>query len=130
MGPSQKVLTLVGSHQFFVAQGRVSLSWFGFEFGKFPLKMLNFLGQKIFWVRTKSTLVKGRSTSYLLRVKSKLGSGQVLSLVQTKVSHQEMVLKIFSFLGSRHLLQATLDPRLPKTTKYIPALMTDYTSKK
>jgi len=48
MGPSQKVLTLVGSHQFFVAQGRVSLSWFGFEFGKFPLKMLNFLGQKIF----------------------------------------------------------------------------------
>jgi len=45
MGPGQKFLTLVGSGQFFVARvgsGQVSHLWFGFEFGKFPLKMSNF----------------------------------------------------------------------------------------
>jgi len=53
------------------------------EFGKFPLKMSNFSiffpsGQKkLLWVGSESTRVKAGSASYLLRVKSKLGSGQV-----------------------------------------------------
>jgi len=56
--------------------------WVGFEFGKFPLKMSNFLifslrGQKkSLQVGLESTRVKGGSASYLLRVKSKLGLGQ------------------------------------------------------
>jgi len=57
----------------------VSHLWFGFELGKFPLKMSIFSlrGQKkSLWVGSKSILVKGGSSSYLLRVKSKLGLGQ------------------------------------------------------
>jgi len=42
MGPGQNILTLVGSGQFICGSGRVSHLWFGFEFGKFPLKMSNF----------------------------------------------------------------------------------------
>jgi len=54
MGPGQKFLTRVGSDQIFVAQvgsdqifvaqvgsGWVSHLWFGYGFGKFPLKMSN-----------------------------------------------------------------------------------------
>jgi len=84
MGPGQKILTQVGSGQFFVA--RVSHLWFGFGFGKFQLKMSNFSifspsGQKIsLRVGSKSTRIKDRSASYLLRVKSKLWSGQGPSL--------------------------------------------------
>jgi len=82
MGPGQKFLTWVGSSQFFLALvglGRVSHLWFGSEFGKFPLKMSNFsffflLGQKNL---SESTWVEGGSASYLLQVKSKLGSGRV-----------------------------------------------------
>jgi len=36
--------------------------------------------KKLLWVRSKSTRVKGRSASYLLRVKSNLGSGPISSL--------------------------------------------------
>jgi len=88
MGPGQKILTRVGSGQFFVARvgsGRVSHLWFGLEFGKFPLKMSNFSifypsGQKkLLRVGSESTRVKAGSASYLLRVKSKLGSGRVES---------------------------------------------------
>jgi len=74
---------VMGPGQFFVAQvrsGRVSHLWFGFEFWKFPLKMSNFSpsGQKkLLRVRSESTRVKAGSASYLPRVKSKLGSGQV-----------------------------------------------------
>jgi len=62
--------------------GQVSHLWFGFGFGKFPLKISNFSiffpsGQKkSLWVGPKSTQVKDGSTSYLLQVKSMLGSGQ------------------------------------------------------
>jgi len=79
-------LTRVGSGQFFVARvglGRVSHLWFGLEFGKFPLKTSNFSiffpwGQKkLPRVGSESTRVKAGSASYLLRVKSKLGSGRV-----------------------------------------------------
>jgi len=67
--------------------GRVSNLWFGFGLGKFSLKMSNFKiffhsGQKNYLrVGSKITQVKGRSASYLLRVKSKLGSGHGLSLL-------------------------------------------------
>jgi len=86
MGPGQKFLTRVGSGQFFVTRvgsGRVSHLWFGLEFGKFPLKMSNFSifspsGQKkLLQVGSERTRVKAGSASYLLRVKSKLGSGRV-----------------------------------------------------
>jgi len=40
MGPGQKFLTQVRS--IFCGSGRVSHLWFGFEFGKFPLKTSNF----------------------------------------------------------------------------------------
>jgi len=49
MGPGQNFLSQVRSCQFFVARvgsGRVSHLWFGFEFGKFPLKMSN-SGRKV-----------------------------------------------------------------------------------
>jgi len=78
MGPGQKILTRVGSGQPFMV-------WL--EFGKFPLKMSNFSifspsGQKkLLRVGLESTRVKAGSASYLLRVKSKLGSGQGPSLV-------------------------------------------------
>jgi len=75
-----------GSRSKFFDPGRVSHLWFGFEFGKFPLKMSNF---SIFFTSgqkkslrdgSERTRVEGRSASYLLRVKSKLGSGKGPSL--------------------------------------------------
>jgi len=83
MGPGQKFLTRVRS--IFCGSGRVSHLWFGLEFGKFPLKMSNFSiffpsGQKkLLRVGSESTQVKAGSASYLLRVKSKLGSGRVMA---------------------------------------------------
>jgi len=59
-----------------LGSGWVSHLWFGFEYGKFPLKMSNF---SIF---CPSGRVRGRSASYLLHVKSKLGTGHGPSLVE------------------------------------------------
>jgi len=61
--------------------GRVSHLWFGFEFEKFPQKMSNFLiffpsGQKNLFGSGQK--VPGLA-SYLLRLKSNLGSGRVRS---------------------------------------------------
>jgi len=84
MGPGQNFLTRVGS--VFCGSGRVESAiflWLAFEFGKFPLKMTNFSilfpsdQKKSLWVGSESTRVEGGSASYLLRVKSKLGSGWV-----------------------------------------------------
>jgi len=70
--------------------GRVGSGWvshlrFGFRFGKFPPKMSIF---SIFPLRIKKNLFglgqKGWSVSYLLRVKSKLRSGQGPSLATSK----------------------------------------------
>jgi len=68
-----------------LVSGRVSHLWFGLEFGKFQLKTSNF---SIFFPSgQKKSLRVGKypgqsgSASYLLRVKSKLGSGQGPSLV-------------------------------------------------
>jgi len=84
-GPSRKGYgEVMGPGQIFVARaGSGQVSHLRFGFGKFPLKMSNFLllfpsGQKkSLWVRSKSSRVKGSSNSYLLRVKRKLRSGQV-----------------------------------------------------
>jgi len=92
MGLGQNFLTLIGS-------GWVSHLWFGFEFGKFPLKMSNFSifspsdQKKSLRVGSESTRVKGGSSSYLLRVKSKLGSGQGPSLEKTLIVNFFEVLK-------------------------------------
>jgi len=84
MGPGQKFLTRVGLGQFFVARvGSGQPFLFGLEFRKFPLKTANFSiffpsGQKkLLRVGSESTRVKAGSASYLLWVKSKLGSGRV-----------------------------------------------------
>jgi len=69
---------------------RVSHLWFGFEFGKFTLKMSNFsifslrVQKKSLRFGSESTRVEGGSASYLLWVKSKLGSGQGPSLARAK----------------------------------------------
>jgi len=75
MGPGQNFLTRVGS-------GWLSHLWFGFDFGKFPIRRQIF---NFFLFRLKkisSGWVKKYpghrwSASYLLRVKSKLWSGKV-----------------------------------------------------
>jgi len=86
MGPGQNFFTQVESGQFFVVQfglGRVSHLWFGFEFGKFPLKMSNFStfvlqGKKdLFGSCQKVSGSKARLASCLLQIKSKLGLGRI-----------------------------------------------------
>jgi len=71
MGPGQKFLTWVGSGQPFMVWVWI---W--------KISLLFFLlgSKKSVRVGSKSTRVKGRSASFLLRVKSKLGSGQGSSL--------------------------------------------------
>jgi len=70
-----------GSTSKFFDLGRVCHLWFGFEFANFPLKASNFSFFSL-GVGSKSIRVKGRSASYLLQIKSKLGSGQGPSLPQ------------------------------------------------
>jgi len=98
-GQLQTWALVMGPGLFFVARvgsGRVSHLWFGFEFGKFPIKMSNFSiffpsGQKkSLQVGSKNIWVKGGSASYFLRVKSKLRLGQGPSLLGT-ISFSEQV---------------------------------------
>jgi len=76
MGPGQRFLTRVRS--IFCGSCWVRHPWFGF--GKFPLKKSNFsiffpLDQKkSLRLGSEFTRIKGRSATYLLRVKSKLRS--------------------------------------------------------
>jgi len=96
MGPGQKILCL--------GSGRVSHLWFGFKFGKFPLKMSNF---SIFSLRVKINIFgSGRkvpgSASYLLRIKSKLGSGQGPSLLHyQEKNHTELFIDRVAALYKR-----------------------------
>jgi len=82
--------------------GRISHLWFGLEFGKFSLKMSNFsiffpLDQKkLLRVGPESTQVKAGLASYLLRVKSKLGSGQGPSLIEVALRLRVETILIFS----------------------------------
>jgi len=72
MGPGQKFLTRVGLGQFFVARvgsGQPSLVWVW----KIASKNFQFLNLIFGWLNIVPA-------SYLLRVKSMLGSGQVTSL--------------------------------------------------
>jgi len=84
--------------------GWVSHLWFGLEFGKLPLKTSNFSiffpsGQKkLLRVGLESTRVRAGSASYLLRVKSKLGSG-LLASKSLVVSLKTICLIIFKIVG-------------------------------
>jgi len=81
--------------------GRVSHLGFGFEFGKFPLKMSNLSmfspsGQKkSLRVGSESTWIEGGSASYLLQVKRKLGSGQGPSLLSSREMTQNYKSNLF-----------------------------------
>jgi len=83
IGPGQKVLIRIRLGQFFVARvgsGQPSLVWVGKISPKNPkfFCFLLFNGQKkSHWVRSNSTQVKAVSVSYLLQVKSMLGSGRI-----------------------------------------------------
>jgi len=82
MGLGQKNLTWLGS--IFISSSRVSHLWFGFGLGKFPPKNVKFFNFFLFGskkISSKSTELTGRLTSYFLRVKSMLRSGQGPSLV-------------------------------------------------
>jgi len=76
MGPGQKILTRVGS--IFCGTGRVSHLWFGFEFGKFPLKMSNFFlsGQKNLF-GSGQKVPRSKVGWPLIYCRSKVSSGRV-----------------------------------------------------
>jgi len=78
MGPDQNFLTRVGSGQPFMVWVRIR------KISPKNVKFFNFFtfgSKKSLWVGSESTQVKAGSASYLLQVKSKLGSGQGPSLV-------------------------------------------------
>jgi len=79
MGLDQKI-TWVGS--IFCGSGQVGSAIYGlglnFKISPKNIKFLNFFPSdqiKLLWVGSESTRVEAGSASYLLRVKSKLGSG-------------------------------------------------------
>jgi len=74
MGPGQKFLTWVRLGQFFCGSGRVSHFLFGFDFGKFPLKMSNF---SIFPFRLGQKVPGSKSAWPLIYYRSKVSSGHV-----------------------------------------------------
>jgi len=63
MGPGQNILTLlVGSGQIFgLRVHQVSHLWFGFGFGKFPLKITNF---QFFCSSNQQKILMGRAKKY------------------------------------------------------------------
>jgi len=84
MGTGQKFLTWVGSGQFFVARvgsGQPFMVWARiWKISPKNVKFFNFFPsgkKKSLRVGSESTRVRAGSASYLLRVKSKLGLGQV-----------------------------------------------------
>jgi len=104
----------------FCGLGWVSHLWFGLKFGKFQQITSNFSiffpsGQKkSLWVRSESTWVKAGSASYLLRVKSKLGSGRVGSRPISKYCY---VMKRCQ--GLTHARIWTPDPQISSQTPLI-----------
>jgi len=79
MAPDKKLPDLGWVGSIFCGSSWVSHLWFGFGFGfgKFPLTMSNFSIFSLWVVKSSSSWVKGGLASYLLRVKSILGSGRV-----------------------------------------------------
>jgi len=86
-GSRSKIFDLGWVGSIFCGSSWVSHLWFGFEFGKFPLKMSNF---SIFSLRVKKNIFgSGRSglESYFLWAKSMLGSGPITTLTSNIIEN-------------------------------------------
>jgi len=80
---TQSILVMARVKIFWPGLGRVSHLWFGFGLGNFPLEMSIFQFITFGSIKIKSTQVKDGLSSYFLRIKSMLRSGQGPSLVHT-----------------------------------------------
>jgi len=96
MGPGQNFLTQIGSGQIFVAwdgSAIYGLIWVWiWKISPNNIKFFNFFhfgSKKSLRVGLKSTQVKGGSASYLLQVKSKLGSGRVRAHLYKTTYHSQ-----------------------------------------
>jgi len=88
MGPGQKFLTQIGS--IFCCSGRASHLWFGFGFGKFPLKIPNI---SIFFHSAPKKISWGRVKKY--PGQRRVGLKSVLGLVQGPSLHCLLQKKLF-----------------------------------
>jgi len=100
--------------------GWVSHLWFGYGFGKFPLKMSNFsiflpFGSKknVIGSGWKVPRVRARSAFYLLQVKSMFGSGQGPSLLSSDHSMEKLLKKHLILNGQGFYLNQRLIPSIP-----------------
>jgi len=96
MGPGQKFLTQVGS--IFCGLGRVSHLWFGFEFGKFPLKMSNF---SFFSLRVGRKVPGSKLGRPLIYCGSKVSLGRVRDHLYEKQSVEKCWRKAFLSMNTQ-----------------------------
>jgi len=102
MGPGQKFLTRVRLGQPFMVWVWI---W---KISPKNVKFFNFFplgSKKISSGRVRSTRVEGELASYLLRVKSKLGSGQGPSLVKSHHIQQQKHLSFATFLYAIEMIK-------------------------
>jgi len=90
MGPGQNFLTLVRSGQIFISRVGSAIFSLGLAFENFPLKSYIFQFLPFGPKKISSGWVKAGSASYLLWVKSMLGSGPI----STKLGPERLVIEI------------------------------------